>query len=82
MYLVATGCDEDAIKVLLSYLLIRKYSTYQESFIQSLEYIARRNGKGISLNLEDLLALSESDGREPRESVVQILRQSFRHFSL
>ncbi|EJD03169.1 MFS general substrate transporter [Fomitiporia mediterranea MF3/22] len=62
-FLVATGQDEEAIKVL--------------------QYIAKRNGRTISLTTEKLLAVSGGSTRQVRDtSVWSSFKRSFSQFSL
>ncbi|KAL5528278.1 hypothetical protein ACEPAF_7414 [Sanghuangporus sanghuang] len=54
-----------------------------EEAIQVLQYIARRNGKKISLTVEKLRAVPESTTVQTRNtSVIATLKRSFSHFSL
>ncbi|EJD03334.1 MFS general substrate transporter [Fomitiporia mediterranea MF3/22] len=62
-FLIATGRDEDAIKVL--------------------EYIAKHNGKSISLTTEKLVASSDDIPKHLQDTSIQkSFKRSFSHFSL
>lgn len=53
-----------------------------EEAIEALAYIARRNGRGISLTADKLLALGRSKGRSDKSSLWWTFKNSFSHFSL
>ncbi|KAI0089234.1 major facilitator superfamily domain-containing protein [Irpex rosettiformis] len=55
---------------------------HDEEAIEALTYIAKRNGKTISLTADRLLALGRSQGRGNKESLLRTLKNSFAHFSL
>lgn len=80
-YLIAKGRDEEAIKVILD--LPYYYSGLQRRYsLQVLEYLAKRNGKTITLTVEKLKAVPGGDRGAPPPSTMNIVKRSFSSFSL
>ncbi|KAI0787248.1 MFS general substrate transporter [Irpex lacteus] len=55
---------------------------HDEEAIEALQYIAKRNGKAISLTADRLLSFGRSQGRGTKESLFKTFKNSFAHFSL
>ena len=53
-----------------------------EEAVEALTYIARRNGRTISLTVDNLLVFGRAKGRSDRKSLWWTFKNSFAHFSL
>lgn len=78
-YLIAKGRDEEAIEVRPPLLLCGSKLTL--SRLQVLQHLARRNGKTITLTIEQFQAV-EGGKQHTRKSMLQVIKGSFSSFSL